>query len=178
MFKYDSVHGHWNHCDVKVKDEKTLLFGDKPVAVFGFRYIHYSSLLSNSGCGIMDTMWPTWDTTQGSFWCLDCFLVRFIRNPEEIPWGQVGAEYVVESTGVFTDKDKAAAHLKVWQVLLWCYCELMIIVVAIFFRLKEGLILLLMAWYLKKNNICSRRLKEGLILLLMAWYLYGKQSVI
>ena len=43
----------------------------------------------------------------------DCFLVRFIRNPEEIPWGQVGAEYVVESTGVFTDKDKAAAHLKV-----------------------------------------------------------------
>lgn len=35
------------------------------------------------------------------------------RNPEEIPWGEAGAEYVVESTGVFTDKDKAAAHLKV-----------------------------------------------------------------
>ncbi|CAL9163031.1 unnamed protein product [Musa hybrid cultivar] len=35
-----------------------------------------------------------------------------IRNPEEIPWGETGAEYVVESTGVFTDKDKAAAHLK------------------------------------------------------------------
>ncbi|GJW62633.1 glyceraldehyde-3-phosphate dehydrogenase, cytosolic, partial [Tanacetum coccineum] len=33
-------------------------------------------------------------------------------NPEEIPWGEAGAEYVVESTGVFTDKDKAAAHLK------------------------------------------------------------------
>lgn len=35
------------------------------------------------------------------------------RNPEEIPWAQAGADYVVESTGVFTDKDKAAAHLKV-----------------------------------------------------------------
>ncbi|KAJ0752878.1 putative glyceraldehyde-3-phosphate dehydrogenase (phosphorylating) [Helianthus annuus] len=45
--------------EIKVKDSKTLLFGDKPVTVFGCR-----------------------------------------------------AEYVVESTGVFTDKDKAAAHLK------------------------------------------------------------------
>ncbi|KAF3785071.1 Glyceraldehyde-3-phosphate dehydrogenase [Nymphaea thermarum] len=71
MFKYDSVHGKWKHHDLKIKDEKTLLFGEKPVTVFG------------------------------------------IRNPEEIPWGEAGAEYVIESTGVFTDKDKAAAHLKV-----------------------------------------------------------------
>ncbi|MFQ6620632.1 hypothetical protein Gotur_000067, partial [Gossypium turneri] len=71
MFKYDSVHGQWKHHELKVKDSKTLLFGEKPVTVFG------------------------------------------IKNPEEIPWGEAGAEYVVESTGVFTDKDKAAAHLKV-----------------------------------------------------------------
>ncbi|KHF97822.1 Glyceraldehyde-3-phosphate dehydrogenase-2C cytosolic [Gossypium arboreum] len=70
MFKYDSVHGQWKHHDLKVKDSKTLLFGEKPVTVFG------------------------------------------IRNPEEIPWAEAGAEFVVESTGVFTDKDKAAAHLK------------------------------------------------------------------
>nr|KAJ0219414.1 hypothetical protein LSAT_V11C300142010 [Lactuca sativa] len=38
------------------------------------------------------------------------------RNPEEIPWGEAGAEYVVESTGVFTDKDKAAAHLKAYII--------------------------------------------------------------
>uniref|UniRef100_K3YS38 Glyceraldehyde-3-phosphate dehydrogenase n=3 Tax=Setaria TaxID=4554 RepID=K3YS38_SETIT len=70
MFKYDTVHGQWKHHEVKVKDSKTLLFGEKEVAVFG------------------------------------------CRNPEEIPWGAAGAEYVVESTGVFTDQEKAAAHLK------------------------------------------------------------------
>eukprot|EP00252_Welwitschia_mirabilis_P008603 TRINITY_DN2056_c0_g2_i1.p1 TRINITY_DN2056_c0_g2~~TRINITY_DN2056_c0_g2_i1.p1 ORF type:complete len:341 (+),score=51.72 TRINITY_DN2056_c0_g2_i1:431-1453(+) len=70
MFKYDSVHGHWKHQEVKVKDSKTLLFGEQPVAVFG------------------------------------------CRNPEDIPWAEVGAEYVIESTGVFTDKEKAAAHFK------------------------------------------------------------------
>ncbi|XAR51967.1 Glyceraldehyde-3-phosphate dehydrogenase (phosphorylating) [Bertholletia excelsa] len=70
MFKYDTVHGQYKKHEIKVKDSKTLLFGEKSVAVFG------------------------------------------MRNPEEIPWGQAGAEFVVESTGVFTDMDKAAAHLK------------------------------------------------------------------
>ena len=35
-----------------------------------------------------------------------------IRNPEEIPWGEAGADYTIEPTGIFTDRDKAAAHLK------------------------------------------------------------------
>lgn len=33
-------------------------------------------------------------------------------QPEEIPWGQVGADFVCESTGVFTEVAKASAHLK------------------------------------------------------------------
>jgi glyceraldehyde 3-phosphate dehydrogenase len=33
-------------------------------------------------------------------------------KPEEIGWGESGAEYVVESTGVFTTIDKCQAHLK------------------------------------------------------------------
>lgn len=34
------------------------------------------------------------------------------RNPEDIPWGDYGVEYVVESSGVFTTLEKAAAHKK------------------------------------------------------------------
>lgn len=30
------------------------------------------------------------------------------RDPKAIPWGKAGAEYVVESTGVFTTIDKAS----------------------------------------------------------------------
>jgi len=34
------------------------------------------------------------------------------KDPREIPWAEVGAGLVVESTGVFTDAEKARAHLE------------------------------------------------------------------
>jgi len=34
------------------------------------------------------------------------------KDPAELPWSSVGAEYIVESTGRFTDKEKAVAHMK------------------------------------------------------------------
>ncbi|XP_040369586.1 glyceraldehyde-3-phosphate dehydrogenase, cytosolic-like [Rosa chinensis] len=74
MFKYDSVHGQWKHGELKVKDESTLLLGDKPVKVFDS-----SSLLT---------------------------------LPDEIPWGDSGAEFVVESSGVYTDRERASHHLR------------------------------------------------------------------
>jgi glyceraldehyde 3-phosphate dehydrogenase len=34
------------------------------------------------------------------------------KDPAQIPWGSHGVDVVIESTGFFADKDKAAAHLK------------------------------------------------------------------
>jgi glyceraldehyde 3-phosphate dehydrogenase len=34
------------------------------------------------------------------------------KDPASIPWGSAGADYIVESSGVFTDADKAGLHLK------------------------------------------------------------------
>lgn len=33
-------------------------------------------------------------------------------KPEEIPWNKCGAEYIIESTGVFRTKESASAHIK------------------------------------------------------------------
>ena len=33
------------------------------------------------------------------------------RNPADLPWGKIGAEYVVESTGLFLTKEKAQGHI-------------------------------------------------------------------
>lgn len=44
------------------------------------------------------------------------------RNPADLKWSDVGAEYVVESTGLFLDKEKAKGHIELvpkrWLCLL------------------------------------------------------------
>jgi glyceraldehyde 3-phosphate dehydrogenase len=38
--------------------------------------------------------------------------VLSVRNPAELPWGDLGVDLVVESTGIFTSKAKASVHLE------------------------------------------------------------------
>ena len=38
--------------------------------------------------------------------------VMTFKNPSEIPWRDMGVDIVVESTGIFKEKDKAEAHIK------------------------------------------------------------------
>jgi glyceraldehyde 3-phosphate dehydrogenase len=39
-------------------------------------------------------------------------LITAERDPKNLPWKDLGVDVVVESTGFFTDRDKAAAHLE------------------------------------------------------------------
>ena len=34
------------------------------------------------------------------------------RDPAQIPWGEMGVDLVIESTGIFTNADQASGHLK------------------------------------------------------------------
>ena len=34
------------------------------------------------------------------------------KNPSEIPWFELGAEYIIDCTGIFLDEESAAAHLR------------------------------------------------------------------
>lgn len=42
----------------------------------------------------------------------DRIAVSAIRNPTELPWKSLGVDIVLECTGLFTSRDKAAAHLQ------------------------------------------------------------------
>ena len=40
------------------------------------------------------------------------FKVFSERDPKALPWGELGVDVVIESTGHFTDGDKARAHIE------------------------------------------------------------------
>ena len=41
----------------------------------------------------------------------DSFQVLSERDPSQLPWGDLGVDVVIESTGFFTARDKAQAHI-------------------------------------------------------------------
>jgi glyceraldehyde 3-phosphate dehydrogenase len=59
-------------------------------------------------------IWPGEVSVDGNILRIDDKEIKTFseRDPAQIPWGDVGADVVVESTGVFTDRDGAAKHLE------------------------------------------------------------------
>ncbi len=58
--------------------------------------------------------YPGGVSSEGDCLVVDGHKIRIFQqaNPAEIPWGEVGADYVVESTGQFTEAAKMRAHLE------------------------------------------------------------------
>jgi glyceraldehyde 3-phosphate dehydrogenase len=52
-------------------------------------------------------------TVDGDYMVVNGDRIRVLanRNPAELPWGELGVDVVLECTGFFTSKEKAAAHL-------------------------------------------------------------------
>jgi glyceraldehyde 3-phosphate dehydrogenase len=59
-------------------------------------------------------IWPGDVSVDGNILRIDDKEIKTFseRDPAQIPWGDVGADVIVESTGVFTDRDGAAKHLE------------------------------------------------------------------
>jgi glyceraldehyde 3-phosphate dehydrogenase len=59
-------------------------------------------------------IWPGEVSVDGNILRVDDKEIKTFseRDPAQIPWGDIGADVVVESTGVFTDRDGAAKHLE------------------------------------------------------------------
>lgn len=61
----------------------------------------------------MHGKWPTTVTYDKENIIIDGKKVRVFneKNPEDIPWGSMGVDYVCESTGIFLDEKGASKHL-------------------------------------------------------------------
>jgi glyceraldehyde 3-phosphate dehydrogenase len=51
---------------------------------------------------------------------IDGQLLRVLseRNPQDLPWEDLGVDVVIESTGIFTDREKAAMHIEAGSPLV------------------------------------------------------------
>ena len=81
------------------------------------------------------------------------------KNPADLKWNEVGAEYVVESTGLFLTKEKAQAHIEAGAKYVECLLLLRMTLRCSFAVLTKRLMLRVLNSYLT------------LLVLLTAWLL-------
>jgi len=87
------------------KDIEFVAVNDLPVPPATLAHI----LKHDSNFGILDAEVKT--TDDGLRVDGKLLKVLSVKNPSELPWGQLGVDIVIESTGIYTDATKAKAHI-------------------------------------------------------------------
>lgn len=90
-------------------------FGQEDVEIVAINDL--TSVETNAHLLKYDSVHGTWDkevSVEGDYIIVDGVKVKACaeRNPADLPWGELGVDVVIESTGLFTDATKACAHIE------------------------------------------------------------------
>lgn len=110
LFKYDSTHGRFKG-EIKAEGDKLIVNGEyfKKTAFICIALSACMQIWYTLNLEYYSYMLPS--SKAYSFHLGQKIAVFSERDPKAIPWGKSGAEYVVESTGVFTTIEKASVGI-------------------------------------------------------------------